>query len=202
MEQIIKGKDKIIDIGKSIILGFSIENENILNYEILYYYFVKNEIKCKELGMDLKKGLWIYGEVGSGKTIAMKVFQEFCAFTPHLSNRRFSIYWFQKIKKEYEDKEKRKFISELYGYDAMKDICFDEFLRKGNVKDFGVNENLSEMLIDERYERFANDGFKTYITTNIPPLYAQENNMMDERTLDRCSQMFNIIEWKGGTKRL
>lgn len=201
MEKII-GRDKIIEIGKLILPEFSIKQEDIGNYEKLYYYFTKNEIKCKEFGIDPNKFIWLFGKIGSGKTIAMKVFQDFCFYTQHLGNRRFSIYWFQKIRREYEDREKRKFISELYGYDAMKDICFDEFLRNSNVKDFGNDENISQMLIDERYECFTNHGYKTHITTNVSPSFAKDENLLDARTLDRCMQMFNIIEWEGGTKRL
>lgn len=201
MSNEVKGRDKIINIGNTIVEGFCISDADIKNYETLYFYFTKNELKCKELNIDIKKGIWLYGEVGCGKTIAMKVFQDFCAYNQHLGNRRFSMFWFQKIKKDYEDKEKRKYISELYGYDAKKDICFDEFLKKSNVKDYGVNENIAEMLLDERYERFTNDGFITHITTNFPPKYVEENSILDERTLDRCAQMFNIIEFKGGSKR-
>jgi predicted ATPase len=196
------GRDKIILIGKEILPEFEIKDSDIHNYEKLFYYFTKNETKCNELNIDLGKSLWLYGEVGSGKTIAMKVFQDFCAYTPHLGNRRFSIYWFQKVIREFEDREKRKFISELYGYDAKKDICFDEFMRKSNLKDYGVDENLAETLIDERYEALSNHGFKTYITTNVSPVIVKADKLLDHRTLDRCKQMFNIIEWEGGTKRV
>lgn len=197
----VKGRDKIINIGRDIIPDFEIKDIDIENYQKLYLYFTRNEAKCNEYGIDIKKGLWIFGDVGCGKTIAMKVFQDFCGYNQHLGSRRFSMYWFQKVKKDYEDKERRKYFTESYGYDAKKDICFDEFLKRANIKDFGIIENIAEMIIDERYERFMNDGFITHITTNYPPTYVAENKLLDVRTLDRCTQMFNIIEWKGGSKR-
>ncbi len=197
-----KGRDKLILIGSEIIQGyFKITDLDIKNYAKLYAYFTKNKSTCDKFEIDLKKGLWVYGEVGCGKTVAMKVFQDFCAYNQHLGTRRFSIYWFKKIIKDYENKETRKYISELYGYDAKKDICFDEFLKRGNVKDYGANENLSELIIDERYEVYVNNNFITHITTNCPPSYVSQNKLIDDRTLDRCSQMFNIIEGEGGSKR-
>lgn len=206
MDSVITGRGKIIDIGSKILqdldIQFKIEGLDVENYSRLYYYFTKNKNKCAELGIDLRKGLWIWGEIGCGKTIAMKVFQDFCAYTGHLGNRRFSMYWFQKIKKDYSDKNFRSEFSQLYGYDALKDICYDEFLRNHNINDYGNKENIAEMLIDERYERFVNDGYITHITTNISPLFIEEKKLMDDRTLDRSAQMFNIIKWEGGTKRI
>lgn len=194
------GREKIIEIGKTIIQEFEISNENVLNYQTLFYYFTKNIEKCTELDIDLKKGLWVYGEIGSGKSVAMKVFQEFCAYTPHLDNRRFSIYRFKKIEDEYEKYKSEVF--EYYGYGAQKDLCYDEFLKSsGLVNNYGIKKNLAEMLIDDRYESLTCHKFKTHITTNLPPIYLAKNEVLDERTLDRATTMFNMIEWKGGTKR-
>ena len=194
------GRQKIIDIGKTIIPEFEISNENISNYENLFYYFTNNLAMCQERGIDLSKGLWIYGDRGSGKSIAMKVFQEFCAYTPHLGNRRFSIYRYKKIEDDY--KKYHSEIFELYGVGALRDLCFDEFLKSsGVVNDYGVKKNLAELILDDRYESFVYNSFKTHIVTNIPPSYLEENKVLDDRILDRATSMFNIIEWKGGSRR-
>jgi hypothetical protein len=154
--------------------------------------------KCIELDIDINKSLWIWGDIGSGKSIAMKVFQEFCFFTPHI-NRRFSIYRYKKIEKDYDEIKSKIF--EDYGHGSKKDICYDEFLKHITVNNFGVKKNLPEELIEERYDSFIEFGFKTHLTTNVPPIYIKENKILDEMSLDRCSQMFNIIEWIGGSKR-
>lgn len=195
------GRDKVIEIGKELLPDFKIEGCDIQNYEKLYYYFTKNELKCTELGIDLKKFLWIFGDVGCGKTIAMKVFQDFCFYTQHLGNRRFSIYWFTKIVKEHNNSETRPLISQMYGCDCKKDLCFDDFLKNTEIKHYGNTENIAELLISERYEAFSNHGVKTHLTTNISPNIAVENKLIGKRELDRCSQMFNIIKWEGGSKR-
>lgn len=195
------GREMLIDIGKTIIPNFEISNENIQNYQKLYYYFLKNEEKCNELGIDVNKGLWVYGEVGSGKSIAFKVFQEFCFYTQKIDNRRFSIYRYKKFEDEYDEIKSKVF--EIYGYGGKKDICFDEFMKTvGIVNDFGIKKNLVELILEDRYDLYINEGFKTHITTNVAPTKILADGLLDQRTLDRCTQMFNIIEWKGGTKRI
>lgn len=192
------GRQKIIEIGKTFRPDFELSNYNVGNYEKLYYYFTKNKEKCEELGISLNKGLWIYGDVGAGKSLAMKVFQEFCFYTQHINNK-FRIYPYSKVEADY-GKNKNEFI-EAYGSLANYDICFDEFLTRSIINDYGVKRNLIEMILHERYESFTNKGHITHIITNIIPDYIAENELLDLRILDRCSEMFNTILWKGKSLR-
>ena len=195
------GKGVLIELGKAIIPNFNIADKNLQeNYKKLFYYFTRSE-KCKEYDIDPNKSLWIYGEIGSGKSIAMKVFQDFCFYTSHLGNRKLSIFRYKKIEDDFDEFKTKIF--DDYGYEAKKDLCFDEFLKSsGVVNNFGKKQNLAEMLLDDRYESYINHGYKTHIISNISPIYVKEHKILDERILDRCRQMYNIISWDGETKRM
>jgi len=198
MKQEIKsGKEAILDIGKKVFPGFVISQDMAENYAKLYYYFTKNKQGCEKFGIDLNKGLWIFGEIGSGKSIAIHVFQAFCWHTPHIGNKNFPIYRWKNVEEEYARNK-----AYVFSENSMRDICFDEVLKaSGIVNDYGVKKNIFEQVIDDRYELLVNEGIKTHIVTNIPPVYIKQHKILDERIIDRCEQMFNMIYWEGNTLR-
>ena len=165
-------------------------NKDILN-ELFCY------INGDSVTLNPKKGIWFYGDIGTGKTTLMKILAE----SQRLQGRGFKCVHCAELSAKYA----------ANGLDALNESTFnslisnnpvergfDELGREQNPsKHFGNELNVMEYIFSMRYE--LRNTVRTHITTNlniesIPKLY-------NDYIYDRLNEMFNFIELKGESFR-
>ena len=156
----------------------------------LISFAVGAEENCKELGIDLKKGILLLGPVGCGKTTLMILLNNF-------------VYTHQR----YQVKNTREIASEFHkdGYEIIhnygnrkKAFCIDDLGVEQNIKHFGNECNTIGEIILHRYDLHVNYGVLTHATTN---LNAEElEKLYGNRVRSRLRSMFNLISFPMETK--
>jgi len=154
----------------------------------------------------LHKGHLIAGNIGSGKSMMIKIFKEYC-FRRKLDHQ-FRIVFSDNI----PDKFAR------HGYDGINlytenshmnnygvytlnpiNLCIDDLgVEKETVKHFGSEETVIEKVLVSRYNLFQ-DGYLTHTTTNLDAKMLR--NKYGDRIYSRMKEMFNFIVLPGGDRR-
>ena len=184
---------------------FEFDKNNSAVFTNLIRYFNRDH-DFEEDGMSLHKGLLIAGSIGSGKSIMMKIFKEFC-FRRKLDHQ-FRIVFSDTI----PDKFAR------HGYDGINlytenshlnnygvftsnpiNLCIDDLgVEKETVKYFGSEETVIEKILVSRYNLFQ-EGYLTHVTTNLDVKMLR--NKYGDRIYSRMKEMFNFIVLPGGDRR-
>ncbi|MCB0541866.1 MAG: ATP-binding protein [Saprospiraceae bacterium] len=163
------------------------DKENLQN---LTRYFV-NDSACK---WSLSKGLFLYGAPGTGKTEFMQAFERFT-----LDNELKKQFQFTSLSTVYTRAKAER------DYDPIKENimfsrCFDEFCRYvGPVTRFGESLDITESLIEQRYERFKRYGQLTHFVANTTPGDALTN--LSDMAADRLREMCTPVLFSGESKR-
>lgn len=169
-----------------------VEEENKQVYANLVKYFICDP-SCE---IDLRKGIYLWGDVGRGKSFllrAMKIFVE----TIRFDFRKFEIESCRDIAfKISEDKS----VGHMRDYFTGK-YSFDDFgYEDTQVKLWGNELNVMEEIMVNRYDAYVRHGLITHVTTNLPP--AQIKNHYNSGRLDsRIEEMFSLIQLEGVDKR-
>jgi len=183
-------KNTFLKISKEFTSDYIINENNKYVITSLLEYFTGNG------NLDLKKGIYLHGSFGTGKTIIMQIIRKLLSvFFPFSPNGFYSTSVEQIIDHYKKENNLTKFGNN--GDDIPLNICINEFGKKLNEKIYGTDANaILESLFMIRYELFQ-QGRLTHVTSNFNP---QKLNM--EPTIkDRMIEMFNIIELKGESFR-
>lgn len=156
----------------------------------LVKYFI-NDFTSK---YPLTKGLFVFGENGTGKTETM---QAFAAFTDRFElSKRFvfgsmsEVYYKARADKDFDP----------VTLNEQHDRCFDEFGRNvGPVIRFGDALDINEAIIEARYNRFRRYGQITHFVANMAPNEAEAR--LSPMVFDRLRSMCTSIEFTGKSKR-
>jgi DNA replication protein DnaC len=196
------GKIILQKIAKKKIDNFILDTYNETIYEVLLIYFLnkKNEL------YDLNKGLFIGGEVGTGKTIMLQIFKLFCQL---IKANNFRIVSTREIISKYQ-KEGYAGI-EQFSYNGRKnefdvsvnkpiEICLDDIGNEIiNVKHYGTEIDVIRELLEDRYDIMINYGKRLHITGNFTLQDISEK--YGERLKSRFKEMFNYFELRGKDRR-
>ncbi|MDO6761863.1 ATPase [Tamlana sp. 2_MG-2023] len=152
-------------------------------------YFIKDEVNCKQLNMDLNKGILLSGPVGCGKTSLMKLLRY---IVPH--------------QKPYKIIPARNVVFGFnhLGYKTIEDygdsgyVCFDDLGIEPLGRHYGKDCNVMGEVILSRYELFLNHKVKTHITTNLNAHELEER--YGQRVRSRMREQFNLIAFETTTK--
>jgi len=204
----IKEAQKVLhEFAELICKNFVIDSNNKESFNQMFFWFTRNQ---KHFKGDLRKGLLTVGHVGSGKSIAFKIFQEFVKLYnlhefPY--NLGYQIVKTMKIKSEFEN-------SKTGGEIALSKYkrgiwVFDDLGKE--IKDlqqafhFGSKINVMENILDSQYEHFQNSGKIIHATSNYPLLTSNSirpyEKFYGKYIDDRLIQMFNVIYFKGKSRR-
>ncbi len=184
--------------------GFRLTDQNSVPLMSLMEYFREDkEFEERDDSYSLKKGLLIQGDVGTGKTVAIRLFQ-------HLLRTRkegFKMIATRHVVREFIIQGEA--IIEEYGRKSYKDknlngtpriFCFDDLgLEETDSKVYGNKRNVMAEILFDRYEEFCRTGMKTYATTNLDATGLEAAYGM--RIRDRFREIFNIIQFKGDSFR-
>lgn len=146
------------------------------NQEKVFQYF--------ETEATQKKGLLLYGPAGTGKTTAIRPYQE----------RKWAM---TSINLSMETSKNGRNYLEKY---SVHDMIIDDLGREPiSVKTYGDEIFVLHDLLYIRYNAFMK-GYKTHITTNLS--FNQLKERYGEAIMDRIKEMCDVIEFKGQSLRV
>jgi len=169
---------------------YEVSKENAPKLTDMLRYFTGNE------GLDLNKGIYLYGTFGCGKTALMASIRRYLAtYFPFNANGFLSVS-LEKIIEDY--KSDGNIAKYSYGInDNPINLCIDEFGKEMNEKIYGTSaDSVIKSMFMVRYELFGR-GKLTHVTSNFSP----EELNLEPILKDRMAEMFNFIHLKGDSFR-
>ena len=153
----------------------------------LLRYFTNNS----ESPYPLHKGIYLYGECGTGKTRLMRLFQKLTAETV----KSFDM---ANLTKEIQNAKSHPEF-DIIGKLKQGNKCLDEF-GFGNdvINDHGNKTQVYDALIYERH-LLSQYGKLTHIISNVP--IADAGKFVDFRNVDRFGEMMTPVLFTGETMR-
>lgn len=168
------------------------ENKAAIN-ETLFYF------NCDPVfAGDLHRGLVLRGNVGSGKSHLMRVYQ-LMALRPLIFKTC------REVERELHEKGfealkvyTRKTVQSLGGDRTLPVYCFDDLGAEQNVKSWGNEVNVMAEIIQDRYELWKSQGVQTHFTTNLTR--GEITEKYGDRCLSRLEEMANFITLGNGAE--
>lgn len=159
----------------------SILERNAAIYKSMVGYLAETKLNCR------KKGLFLFGGTGTGKTFSVKVIASF---------RDLHLYTCKHLEKVYEDSTEAfwQIIKE------RKVIIIDDLGTEKESNNYGVKSEIMEDALYERHRLFEQHGIRTIITTNLNKEAIIKK--YDERIYSRLRQMCECINAVGEDLRL
>jgi DNA replication protein DnaC len=190
-----KRYESFIMIAEAICPSFILDSENKSIFENAIKYFAADPSS----EFNLKKGIYLYGKIGSGKTLFFKIMAElnratetgnlFKTITVSNIVDGFSKSGFESLK---------DFNSDAWG--RVPHILLDDLGQSAtSVKHFGSTTDIVSEFIQRRYYCFTENFKLTHISTNMEP--GEIKNEYGEFVSSRMREMFNIILYPGTDKR-
>lgn len=143
----------------------------------------------------LKKGIYLFGNVGIGKTALMEAFS---VFTQTLNYKYFQLGNVRDISFRIQ-RQKETALLDNY---MNGNWCIDDlFADQEQSKIYGNSTDVSKILIEQFYLHGWRQGKKIHITSNIEPEDIGRQ-IPDPRFIDRVKEMMTPVELIGKSKRL
>ncbi len=162
---------------------FDEENRDV--FALLFDYFTGQK--------ELNKGLFLSGNVGSGKTLAMTVFRVYTREV--LKCNGFMMASGAEIVAQYQ----------LQGFAGIEpyfsgNLCIDD-LGAGHqeASHYGDKIEVLATVLDMRYQNYIQNGWLTHITTNLT--VAKLCELYGDRIEDRLKQMCRLVPFVSSTSR-
>lgn len=156
------------------------------------------------------KGLWLWGDIGTGKSTMLEIIREYCRIVRAPARYRDSDYPRQLRQERWPYGFRitnTSFVAGVYakegypgleGYIANCRQAFDEVGRECIPTGyFGNMENVFQYIIQRRYDLRYGDF--THVTSNLSP--DQIATVYGDHVYDRCIEMFNFVEMEGASWR-
>lgn len=178
-------------------LDFEVDsgNQNFLGHFCRYW----NRDPAFELlkNISLRKGLFVFGSYGTGKTSSFRIIQNM--------SKRYGLraLWFpiisaQEVVDRYNTEKNKDDVIEYY---SKGTFLFDDLGSEtvgNNVYQYGKEEVFVRILLN-RYRNFETRGTKTHITTNLD--FSQIEHRYGRQISDRSVRMFNRLKLDGASRR-
>lgn len=156
----------------------------------LVRYFINDP----ESSYPLHKGLFVYGEPGTGKTEIVLALQKFC--DTHGMEKAFKFTSMSAVHIQTKTDKDFDPVAENIQYDR----AFDEFGRHaGAVIRFGDALDINEALVELRYERWKRYGQLSHFIANATPNDVQ--TLFSPMVFDRIREMCTSVLFPGKSKR-
>lgn len=167
-----------------------------------------NAVFCWALGIDLKcqgrtvrprRGLWLMGNPGTGKSTLMKCLKVFCGLyaDPRSPNMPRPMLW--RHAKDISDEFEQEGSAVLDRYVLAPTLIIDDLgTEDREARNYGSVKNTVEDILSRRYDKGI-DSRMTMVTTNLT--MDQVKAHYKSRMFDRVREMFNVIEFLGASHR-
>lgn len=144
------------------------------------------------------KGLWLYGNVGTGKSTMLWIVKEFCKVVRPPKPDGFPYSFRISNAVDVCGDFQREGFEGIKTYIESDWQAFDEVGSESKVVGYyGTPQNVFQHILQCRYDnRHRNT---THITTNLS--IQQISERYSPRIYDRCKEMFNFVEFNGKTFR-
>jgi len=145
-------------------------------------YFIKDQVNCKKMGIDIQKGILLSGPVGCGKTSLMRLLKYIVPNQrPYVMvPSRNIVFGFNHVGyKTIED------------YGMTQFFCFDDLGVEPIGRHYGKDCNVMGEIMLSRYDLFLNHRIKTHATTNLNAQELEER--YGNRVRSRMRELFNLI---------
>ena len=200
----------ITQIGQSLIRGFQLLENDLKVYKALILYF-HNDSEFEKLNSayNLKKGIFLHGNIGTGKS---RVFQIFNLYVKkYLPNRSFQIVKTNDIADDFSNSglsaiQKHGILSFKKNPENVPILemplakCYDDLgVEPKIVKSYGNERNVMADILLKRYDLFIQYEMKTFMSTNYNADGILEN--YGDRVRSRLREMCNDITYHGKDRR-
>ncbi|MEB3344327.1 hypothetical protein U6A24_02585 [Aquimarina gracilis] len=170
------------------------DNKSFLN--IFCKYFSQDpDFETSHKG-ELRKGLFVFGSQGTGKTSSFKIMQN-VSKEYSLKQVWTPIVYTQKVVEQFNLAESGK-TDYVIQYFSKGKFMFDDLGAEKEASNFG-KEDIFGRIMELRYNQFLQKGTKTFVTSNLN--FEDIKNRYGTRLYDRFYQMFNVLELGGESKR-
>lgn len=151
------------------------------------------------LDLDYKKGLFLFGAVGTGKSTLMKALQKYMnSVNDRYDIKDYRLGFYLKSAGELANSYAGGGQEKLLQWCDECNLLIDELGREPcPAKHYGTELNVIQFLLQLRYDKRKDN--ITHITSNIRP--ADVMPLYGDYISDRFREMFNIIRWDGESKR-
>lgn len=166
---------------------------------ISQYIAIDPDFEKENPGFDLMKGLFIYGRLGTGKTMLFNaldlIFQKMQFHFHQFERTSTKTVIFEVMKNKNLSIGIEKYLSRQWMFDDLGH-------EKNMIGIFGDKVNVMEEIMTHRYNLFVESGKKTHVTSNLQIENPDEITVMyGDRVRDRFNQMFNFIYMGGDSLR-
>jgi hypothetical protein len=189
--------ENIVSVATTEIPGFAISVYDKEPYELLALYFT-NDLRFEERGYSLKKGLFLFGNVGCGKSTAMNLFrrnqhQSFVINPSKDISAEFTLSGQEAIERYY--KLLKPSNRDMYFGQEYLGRCFDDIGVEGIASNYGTKINVISDLILSIYNRdqHSHDFCTTHFTSNCD--ISDLEKLYGSRVTSRIAEMCNVIEF-------
>lgn len=189
-----KYSQAVLKIAKSRYPGFELDRFNSEIFRLLCLYFTQDP-RFEESGeFSLRKGLFLVGPVGCGKTSLMKLCwsnpaQSYSVISCNKVSYNFAEEGYDSLRKYWGHRFPRQ--DDVFRHRQLG-ICFDDLGTEDMVKNFGNTTNAMKEVIENRYSQLE-DHRLTHITTNLS--FDQIEDAYGPRVRSRIREMFNVIKF-------
>ncbi|HLV63632.1 hypothetical protein [Galbibacter sp.] len=180
---------------------FVVDENNKLFLDLICRYFSSDLSFEKMTNGELRKGLLVYGNCGTGKSSMFDIVQR-VSLKYNIKHLYFTNISVHDIVSQFNKESKQ---NKLVGGESVIEkysrgpVHFDDLGTEKLVQSWGIKENLFDRLLQIRYNEFKAKGTKTFVTTNLSIRELQDN--YSEQVNDRLYQMFNFLELNGNSRR-
>jgi DNA replication protein DnaC len=173
--------------------AFEFDDKNKAVIDQLFRYFIQDP-KCK---LDLHKGIFICGSVGTGKSSLMKAFARFTK--DNNFENSFDVVCMRQVNMQVDSSG----LSSLKQYCSGNRLFDDIALRQKKINSFGTQIMPSDEIIQLMYQRFTKlIPRPTHFSSNVDFWNNKElSKIYDERSIDRLFEMCNVVYLGGSSRR-
>lgn len=202
--RILQRKIDFMSIARQVCPGFKVFPETRTAINAIFRWCL-----CLDGNLDPDRGLWLWGNIGTGKSTMLAIVNRFCYafrppsaamslytrdYRPEVSRYRISIYRTKDICDDFA----------VNGFPALKRYIYSGRLGLDDLGSetrltgyFGSVVNVIEEVLHRRYD--FRDRSHTHVTTNLSPEQIAE--VYGDRVADRCNELFNFVHFGEYTNR-
>lgn len=194
MKTIIDAKRAFVSLACERIDGFVVDDRNrgLIGNLFDYFWGIDGVL-------DRRKGLWLMGGVGTGKTSLMRLFSEFM----RERGEGFRLHICSQIVGEYSSTGNLDlFTYNREGYlGHAVPMCFDDLGREPDAGNyFGQRLNVMQHILHVRYSLWQLEGLRTFVTTNCDA--GGVESIYGSFIRDRVREMCNVVVLDGKSRRV
>ncbi len=195
--------NSMLRIAKRICPAFVLDQDNTVIYHEAVKYFAAD----KTCTWDLSKGLYLYGPVGSGKTLFLKIFHSLMdapGIKEHSGKNGFDFFTVNDIIDGYSAQGpafwKNKNLNRSEHYPPPAHVAIDDLGQNSRTASyFGNQIDVVHELIQRRYYAYTDNFVLTHASSNITPSKIKE--FYGDFPASRMREMFNVIPLAGSDRR-